>query len=396
MMKKKVLFITTNLRIDGASISLINLLKSFDYNKYEVSLGLFLTEGDLLKEVPKEVNVFSLDEVLKDLVSPTKSSINQLFRKKRGYLLVQKLIFALNSRLNDKKGAFVKFWRAIKKSISPLKDYYDIAISYQDNLPRYYLIDKTKAGKKILWNHTTLTDINEKIETEYFNQADACITVSDSSKNELKRVLNGLITPCYVVENILLQDSIKEKSVEFIPVNRKNGEMLVTTVARLSYVKGIDLIPNACKLVKDSGIPIKWYIVGDGPEYSNISKLLRDLKLENEITLVGEVNNPYPYILNADYYVQPSRNEAKSIAVEEAKLLDKIVICTNYPTVYSQIINEQTGFIVDSNSKSIADKLIELYSGTFDVENINSRLKELRGNECEINKLYSIIEENKI
>ena len=44
-MKKKVLFVMSSLRQGGAERSLVNLLQTFDYEKYEVDLLLFQREG---------------------------------------------------------------------------------------------------------------------------------------------------------------------------------------------------------------------------------------------------------------------------------------------------------------------------------------------------------------
>ena len=56
-MKKKLLFIMSNLQNGGAERSLVNLLQLMDYDKYEVDLLLFQEKGMFLGQVDKRVNI---------------------------------------------------------------------------------------------------------------------------------------------------------------------------------------------------------------------------------------------------------------------------------------------------------------------------------------------------
>ena len=57
----------------------------------------------------------------------------------------------------------------------------------------------------------------------------------------------------------------------------------------------------------------------------------------------------------ADIIVQPSRFEGKSIVLDEAKILGKPIVVTDYASVADQIIDGVTGVIVDIDPKSVAD-----------------------------------------
>ncbi|UQZ85702.1 hypothetical protein SK3146_04991 [Paenibacillus konkukensis] len=56
-MKKKLLFVLQYLHTGGAEKSLITLLESLDYRKYEVDLLLFDHSGALFTMIPPQVNV---------------------------------------------------------------------------------------------------------------------------------------------------------------------------------------------------------------------------------------------------------------------------------------------------------------------------------------------------
>jgi glycosyltransferase involved in cell wall biosynthesis len=93
-----------------------------------------------------------------------------------------------------------------------------------------------------------------------------------------------------------------------------------------------------------------------------------------------------------DIYVQPSRYEGKSIAIEEVKAFEKPIIATNFTTVRDQIDDGITGLIAEINAVSIAYKIKMLIESPELRKNLNDQLKErTAGNEGELNKFYSLI-----
>ena len=109
--------------------------------------------------------------------------------------------------------------------------------------------------------------------------------------------------------------------------------------------------------------------------------------------LLGLKENPYPYIANSLLYVQPSKFEGKSIAIDEAKILLKPIVTTNFPTVYDQITHGETGLISEMNPTALANEIEKLLID----ENLRNKFaenlsKENWGTESEIEKLYQLIE----
>ena len=88
-----------------------------------------------------------------------------------------------------------------------------------------------------------------------------------------------------------------------------------------------------------------------------MKQLIHENGLENEFKLIGVRKNPYPYIKNSLIFVQPSRYEGKSIVLDEAKILEKPIVVTNYTTVYDSITHGLNGTIVDSNDEKLANAI---------------------------------------
>ena len=63
MRKKKLLIATVSLGIGGAEKSLVSLLNILDYNRYDVDLLMFKRWGELMAQIPQNVNVISMPEI---------------------------------------------------------------------------------------------------------------------------------------------------------------------------------------------------------------------------------------------------------------------------------------------------------------------------------------------
>ena len=68
-MKKKLLFEVMHLHMGGAERSLVNLLSEIDYSKYEVDLLLIKKEGNLIRQLPKEVHLLETPYEMKAVYS---------------------------------------------------------------------------------------------------------------------------------------------------------------------------------------------------------------------------------------------------------------------------------------------------------------------------------------
>ena len=58
-MKKRILFLISNLETGGVSKSMVSLLNTIDRQKYDVSLWIASPHGVLFSQIPKEVKIFS-------------------------------------------------------------------------------------------------------------------------------------------------------------------------------------------------------------------------------------------------------------------------------------------------------------------------------------------------
>lgn len=104
--------------------------------------------------------------------------------------------------------------------------------------------------------------------------------------------------------------------------------------------------------------------------------------LQEELCLLGEVNNPYPYIKNANLLVSTSLSEACPNVINEAKILGTPIVSTDFGSVYEFIEDNVNGLI--SPIETIADKIEQMISNEATYNSIKSNISQFKYNNDEI------------
>ncbi|HDR3888940.1 TPA: glycosyltransferase [Bacillus cereus] len=391
-MKKDVLFVINNLNCGGAEKSLISLLNTMDYSRYNVDLFLFKHEGLFLNKIPKKVNVLEEPSEYQLFDMPIKAAIMKCLRQGRLDIALSRVCagYIFKSEKN-KARCEQRVWRYLSKSLQNISKKYDVAIGYLEKNPVYFCIDKVNANKKIGFIHTDYDKLgmDPNIDMGYFRSLDHIVTVSEECANVLKQRFSIYNDKIGVIHNIVSPSTINKMSQEKVDLERKGVKLV--SVGRLSHEKGFDLAIEACKNLVGDGYEIKWYIIGEGEGRGKLEKMIEENHLQNHFLLLGLKENPYPYIREADIYVQPSRFEGKSIAIDEAKILHKPIVVTNFSTAKDQIKNEENGLMIDMDAHSLSEGIKKLIHNE---ELRNKLIKNLSdeelGTESEIKKLYTL------
>ncbi|PQZ55506.1 MULTISPECIES: glycosyltransferase [Bacillus] len=396
---KDILVASFDMEVGGVERSLISMLEGFDYKKYAVDLMLYRHQGDFLELVCNKVNL--LEEVPQ--YTTFRKSIGETLKDKEYGIGFSRILSKINTRFAGKAKGIVEtgyyqmqlMWKYAIPFLPKLDKEYDVAISYL--WPHYFVADKVKAKKKIAWIHTDYSTIETDIEMDLkvWNKFDYIVAVSEACKNSFLKKYSALKNKVIVMENITSPQFIRDMANEEIDTPMLlDNRFKIITVARLSHAKGIDNAVRALRILKDKGYEnIAWYVVGYGGDETMIKSLIRDLKLENSFVLLGKQINPYPYIKEADLYVQPSRYEGKAVTVGEAQILAKPVLITNYTTANSQVKNGVDGYITELSVEGIADGIEKLYrDATVRKQLANNCSNTDYSNKYELNKLYEIME----
>lgn len=400
MDKKKILICSHTMIIGGVERSLIDLLNNIDYSNFDVDLFLYRHIGEWMDEIPSSVNLLpeipeyaclykSFSEI------KTISDFKVFFGRMTG-----KLLSYIYSKRMKYKSSFVqmeyshKYTKKFMPKISPDKNY-DLAISFLT--PHYFVAEKVSAKNKIAWIHTDYSneDYNINIESEYkmWSQYDYIASISDKCTAGFLTKFPSLENKIIKVENCLSRDNIKRRADEYLPAEYSDDYINILSVGRYSMAKNFDNVPEICKIIRENGFNVKWYLLGFGGCEDIIKHKISENGMEDYVVLLGKRDNPYPYIKNCDVYIQPSRYEGKCVAVREAQILNKPVIITNYMTANSQLRNGYDGVIVPMNNELCAKAVCDVLSDEDLLHTISENTKANDyTNVSELNKLYRIMD----
>lgn len=397
---KKVLIIIRALAHGGAEKSLVSFLNAVDrevLRDNEITVDLLLTQRKQFFEhqIPDYVNVVNCPfdyaaycNSLKSLMNENNLSLGCFLRKV--YSCFVKKIFGKYSELAPGEIQ----WKYVGKTLKKFPDEYDVAMAYFHDASTYYLIDKIKAKKKIIWIHNEYEKLgyNDDFERKYYSCADKIVTISDRCVESFIKHFPELRSKVEMIENISSRELINKMAGNQIPEEFTEKTINILSVGRLCEQKGYDIGIEAFYQIQNVEVPYHWYIMGAGEKENELKALISRYGLQNRITLLGLRSNPYPYIKYCTIFFQPSRYEGRSIALDEAMILERPIIVTAYDTAMNSIKDGMNGRICGMSSREVAEGLLELITNAQLREKYVAQLHiENHGNESEIEKYYELM-----
>ncbi|MGB3343722.1 MAG: glycosyltransferase [Aequorivita sp.] len=338
-MKTKLLFIYGPLGGGGAERVLIDILNNLDKSKYDADLCLIVNQGILLSEVPSNITII-----------PLWKSYNSYYK--------------LAYRLSKWGISDYLFKRVLSKK---LKKKYDVEISFLEGMPAKLHGMTKSSGKKISWVHCDLYNFpyekqlySKGDDLKTYNSMDRIVCVSKDALGAFSKRFPDCKTPIEVIYNPIDISKILKKSHQEIEVNNKHS-LTVITVGRLTLQKRIDRIIRLAKRMKLEQENIHFQIIGDGELKEELLLLRKKLDVEDYVSFKGFVNNPYPYIADADIMLLPSGYEGFGLVVCEAMALGIPVISTKTAGPTEIIDNNRYGLLCNHDDHSIYDAVMKMY-----------------------------------
>ncbi|HEX2985887.1 MAG TPA: glycosyltransferase [Caproiciproducens sp.] len=393
--KKKILFINYSLHSGGIEKSLVTLLSLFDYQSYDVDLQLFANEGMFLDRVPPQVNLLPP-------LFPAEYKLNirqafpTLLRKGHPLIAACRLMVTIAGLRGTMGERLANMWNVERRFVRSNKKEYDAAIAFMEGQPIYYVVTKVKSKVKIGFIHGDYTamGLSKIYDYDFIRRLNALCTVSESCKAALVQTFPEFKNNFHVVYNIISASFMRGMASEKADFGDDFFGLRILSIARLSHQKGLDIALPAIAELKRQGLKFKWYIIGIGPEEQNLKDMICKLQIEDYVKFLGERANPYPYLKACDIYMQPSRFEGKSIAVDEAMVMCRPILLTDFSTASDQITSGKNGMIVPMTSEGVAEGLKDLLLNPERREAFTKALSQCDyTNEDEINKLYALIRE---
>lgn len=366
---KKVLFVINTLGHAGAEVALLELLRRLGEKELELSLYVLTEQGELVTDVPSNVKLLNKNFCAAPVLTKEgrnhlrKKTIKAAFSKNSifknfSYIVKNGLKMAQNRKIQVDK----LLWRVLSDGADELKEEYDLAVAFLEGGSSYFVADHIKAKKKAAFIHIdyNLAGYTRSLDKDCFLKFDQIFTVSEEVKTHFLNAYPECQDNINVFHNMLNEERIFEKSKEEGGFDDDFEGIRILTVGRLVYQKGYDIAIEAMKLLKDTGKPIRWYVLGEGNLRSSLEYEIALAGLEKNFILVGAVKNPYPYYAQADIYAHCTRFEGKSIAIQEAQILGKPIVASDCSGNKEQIINGVDGILCDLVPEDIKEAILSL------------------------------------
>lgn len=328
---KKILFLIHDLGQGGAEKVLVNLVNNMDKEKFDITV----------------MSIFDVGVNRQFLASHIK------------YVYCYKKMLPGNSHL-------MKILDPKQLHRLLIKDKYDIEIAYLEG-PCARIISgcPNEETKLISWIHIeqhtkkrVAASFRSFAEaTECYNRFHKIICVSETVKKDFTSILS-LKVPVDVLYNTNESAKIKKAAaelvdeVEFLPKDIK-----IVGVGKLLKSKGFDRILHISERLIKEGYPIHVFILGIGPEESNLKRFVDEKKLANHVTFLGYQTNPYKYVAKCDLFVCASYAEGFSTAATEA-LIVGTPVCTVEVSGMKEMLGENSEYGIVTENKDE-----ELYRG---------------------------------
>lgn len=346
--------LVSGVRMDmgGTEIAQIAFMKKLLSEGHKVTLLLSQKRGPLMDRIPDGVRILTI---------PMKKSIflDRMMGRVidgRPFAFPVKCICKIFKICIGKK----RFTPFLISKTKVLPGNYDLAVEFHGygKFPTAYTAVRVKAAKKALLFHDASIHWLEYV-VSYLDCYDKLYCVSDAVYDKLASMFPEKRSRMEVLHNFIDADEIRRKSAEKADISEFTGEFKILTIARLEYQKGIDIAISAAQILKERGIPFKWYVIGDGSERKRLGRMIRAKGLDNSFILLGIRQNPYPYLKACDLFALTSRFEGYPVTLIEARALCVPILASDMPCIREQISDGVNGILTPADPKIIADKINE-------------------------------------
>ena len=325
---KKILFLIHDLGQGGAEKVLVNLVNNMDRTKFDITVMALFGGGVNEQFLTKNIHLVNCHKK----AFPGNSHLMKLFTPKQLY----------------------RYY---------IKEHFDIVISYLEGPSARIVSGCSDADTKIVsWIHIE-QKTRERAAASFrsYQEAFACyrrfnrtICVSDTVRQDFLGLFS-LEMPVDVLYNTNESAQIMDSSQQSVPEDTfSDKELKIVCVGKILPNKGFDRVARIHKRLRDAHYPVHTYILGTGPQQSEIERYVRDNSLQDSYTFLGYQTNPYKYVAKCDLFVCASHAEGFSTAATEA-LIVGTPVCTVEVSGMKEMLgeNNEWGIVTRNDEESL-------------------------------------------
>lgn len=256
-MIKKIIFFIPNIDDGGIEKNLIILGNYFFNNGHKVDIIYSRISLNVKKKINKKINLIKINNYLN--------------------------FFFLNTRVNNAINAFLYSLVKIKFNknsvLFSMQDHpFGIMLGFFKNIPSIIRIANHPVGSLKFFNSYIIFKLKLFIKIFFYNFASVIICNSRKSSKYLKKKI------IFQKKIYCIYNPIKKK---IIKKSYKRNRYELVTIGRLEKQKNLKGLIKAISIVIEKFDKIKLTIVGKGSEKKKLINLVKNLKLEKNITFIN-------------------------------------------------------------------------------------------------------------
>jgi glycosyltransferase involved in cell wall biosynthesis len=308
--KQPLAIFLPSLHDGGAERMMLNLLIGIAERGYNIDLVLAKAEGPHLAEVPKTIRMVDLNS---SRVLTSLPGLVRYMREAKPHAMVAVMNHANIVAL-------------LARRISGART--RILVSERNTL-------SVSAEHARTWR----AQVMPRLVKMFYPHADGIVAVSKGVADDLANVTGIPRSKIEVAYNPVVTATLQEKMTAALehPWFKPNEPPVVLGVGRLMPQKDFSTLIEAFAHLRQTN-QARLLILGEGPERPALEKLVRQLGLEQDVSLPGFVSNPYAFMARASLFVLSSRWEGLPGVLIEALSCGAQVVSTDCPSGAREVL----------------------------------------------------------
>ncbi|MGH7491211.1 MAG: glycosyltransferase [bacterium] len=311
-LQKRVAIFTSHMRGGGAQRAMLKLAAGIAARGYDVDLVLAKAEGPFLNEVPGSVRVVDLNSTR---VLTSIPALIRYLRNERPAAMLSALGYV----------NVVALWARRLAGVSTR-----VVVSERNQLSHASRNGSNVRARLIPYFIRRFYPWADGIVAVSKGVADDLAAMTGFGRERITVIYNPIVTP-------ELQAHAQAAGPH--PWFMSSQPPVVLAAGRLRPQKDFATLIQAFAQVRRNQFA-RLMILGEGPERPALEALVRQLGLEQDVSLLGFVANPYPYMTRASLFVLSSKWEGLPGVLIEAMYCGVPLVSTNCPSGPQEILRD--------------------------------------------------------
>lgn len=203
------------------------------------------------------------------------------------------------------------------------------------------------------------------------------------SRMKYRENIDLIIAISQEIKKVLVDDGIDPRCIKVIPsgidftpfegsrprdylhreLSFSTKDYLVGIVAHLADHKGHKYLIRATKILKDKVPNVRVVIVGEGPLFMELNKLVKETEVEDMVFFLGFREDVPQIMASLDLFVLSSHKEGMGSSILDAMASRLPVVATRVGGIPEVVVNEETGLLVPPRHPSaLAKAILRIYA----------------------------------